>query len=267
MEKQCDNNPKMKNSVVCFIDILGFSKMIEKSSIEQQENKLLKKISKIINDNIQYIKPTNKDLGTIKIFTDNIVIGLPIFDDGESELGQIFMSFANYQLSLALEGLFVRGGVSVGNYYADDIISFGPALLEAHNIENNISKTPRILLSKKASEMVSEHIKYYSDYNYAPQVRDILVDADGEQFINYLEASFIDRTDQGIELARNIMVKHKNSVEYKIKEYSSQYEILSKYLWVAQYHNYFCNLNFKGHNELLIKNSFANGAFNIIQCD
>lgn len=263
MKEQYNTDPKMENSVVCFIDILGFSKIIEKSSIEQQGNKLLKKIYKIINTNIKYLKP--EVFGTIKVFTDNIVIGLPIFDDGESELGQIFMSFAQYQLSLALEGLFVRGGVSVGNYYADDIISFGPALLEAHNIENNISKTPRILLSKKASEMVSEHIKYYSD-NYAPQLRKILVDTDGKQFINYLEASFVDTSELSLDIAYKTMLRHKKCVESKIKEYSSQYEILSKYLWVAQYHNYFCNLNFKRHNELLIKNSFAHGAFNTIQC-
>lgn len=112
------HNPEMLNSAVCFIDILGFSSMIEQSCKNNSGNQLLNKLCTSINDNINLINPRTKYSGSIKIFTDNIVIGKPIFEDGESELGSIFLSFSAYQLSLILDGFFVRGGISIGDYYA-----------------------------------------------------------------------------------------------------------------------------------------------------
>ena len=115
------------------------------------------------------------------------------------------------------------------------------------------------MLSTEAKEMVNEHLKYYSELKFAPQVKDILVDADGEWFINYLEAAFIEKNEIGYEITYDVMIKHKNSVESKINEYKSDDRILGKYLWVVQYHNYFCILNFPRYNELLIKYSIDGG--------
>lgn len=75
---------------------------------------------------------------------------------------------------MTLEGFFVRGGVSIGDYYTNEYLSFGPALLEAHNIESCSAKTPRIVLSKDAKDLVKHHLTYYSNPKYAPQVRAVL---------------------------------------------------------------------------------------------
>ena len=43
-------------------------------------------------------------------------------------INEILDNVSEYQFNLALEGLFVRGGVSVGEFYINEDIVFGPAL-------------------------------------------------------------------------------------------------------------------------------------------
>lgn len=62
-----------------------------------------------LTENIAELRPQEEYVGVLKTFTDNIVIGHPIYEDGESQLGSIFLNYAAYQLSLTLEGFFVRG--------------------------------------------------------------------------------------------------------------------------------------------------------------
>ena len=78
------NNPKMLSSAVCFIDILGFSSLIEESCKNHRGDQLLSRLYRCIIDNISFIRPSTQYSGKIKFFTDNIVIGIPILDDGES---------------------------------------------------------------------------------------------------------------------------------------------------------------------------------------
>ncbi|MDU6248373.1 MAG: hypothetical protein E6612_05580, partial [Paeniclostridium sordellii] len=131
-KKYDKDNPSLVNSMVCAIDILGFSQMIVDSCRDGYGDKLLKEINYLITKNKQCITPNKYSKGKVKIFTDNMVVAYPIKDDGEKELDEILENVSEYQFNLSLEGLFVRGGVSVGDFYINEDIVFGPALLDAH---------------------------------------------------------------------------------------------------------------------------------------
>ena len=137
----------------------------------------------LINRNKQCIIKNKYSKGKIKVYTDNMIVGYPIKDDGEEELNEILDNVSEYQFNLALEGLFVRGGVSVGDFYINEDIVFGPALLDAHNVESNLACYPRIVLDDKT---VSRLQKYINNYDIAPQKNKILIDNDGKWFLNYL---------------------------------------------------------------------------------
>lgn len=110
-----------------------------------------------------------------------MIVGYPIKDDGEEELNEILDNVSEYQFNLALEGLFVRGGVSVGDFYINDDIVFGPALLYAHYVESNLACYPRIVLDDKT---VNRLQRYIHNYDIAPQQNKILIDSDGKWFLN-----------------------------------------------------------------------------------
>ncbi|MGD6831853.1 hypothetical protein ACQCT5_06795 [Sutcliffiella halmapala] len=251
------NNPTTIHSAVCFVDILGFSHLVKESFQVGTGNDLLKRLHKTLTDGINSLRPREAYVGILKTFTDNIVIGHPIYEDGESQLGGIFLDFAAYQLSLTLDGFFVRGAVSVGEYYADDEFAYGPALLEAHHLESIQAITPRIILSDETRKMVHMHIDYYAQPEWAPQARDLLKDnVDGNYFINYLETVMGDREPHDYQFAFTILQKHKAIIEENLTRFQGDQRVYDKYVWAAQYHNFFSDLNFSNSysNQLQILN-------------
>ena len=183
----------------------------------------------------------DKDPHALKAFSDNIVIGWPIREDAESELGDAFDRLACFQLSMVNAGFFVRGAISVGGAYIDDIAVSGKALIEAYEGESQLARDPRIILTKSAEARVQSHLRYYTPREAAPQARDLLIDSDGRWFLNYLNVILVlaDYSDPFYyELTR-----HKQAVETQLAKYKGTPTIFAKYAWVAGYHNYFCDLH------------------------
>ena len=114
-QKYNEDNPMLVNSVVCTIDILGFSEMIINSCNNGYGDELLKEVSYLINKNKQCIIPNKYSQGKIKIYTDNMIVGYPVKSDGQEELYEILENVSEYQFNLSIEGLFVRGGISDGD--------------------------------------------------------------------------------------------------------------------------------------------------------
>ncbi|MEG1141792.1 MAG: hypothetical protein RSE41_05015 [Clostridia bacterium] len=254
IEKYDSENPRLVNSVVCAIDILGFSQMIVNSCKEGYGNKLLKEINYLIHKNKQCIIPNKYSHGKIKIFTDNMVVAYPIKCDGEEELEEILDNVSEYQFNLALEGLFVRGGISIGDFYINEDIVFGPALLDAHNIESKIACYPRIIMDDKTVEKLQKHIRYYE---VAPQVSKVLIDTDGQWFLNYLNTIFkyYTQCNSNYEFERiqhELLLRHKLKIEEMLFLYKENIRVWDKYVWTANYHNYFCDLYFQDEKDLKI---------------
>ncbi len=255
-----NENPTLKESYCAFIDILGFTEDMISAAQQGQEQILLDKLISALKIDGGILKPklggSDKPLWASKIFTDNVVLGYPLHNtDGEGEFGFLIHQLSYYQMRMALEGFFIRGGFSIGNLYMDEDLVYGSALLSAYSIENKVSNTPRIVLSKEVVELVNRHLKYYGDPKEAPQNSDILIDADNQYFINYLITTVIG--DQVIDQA---IMKHKEEIEKNLIKFSSVPRIWSKYLWIANYHNYFCELikEYKGyHTNFLIDNNLA----------
>lgn len=255
MQKYDQENPKLINSMVCTIDILGFSQMIVDSCSKGYGNKLLNEISSLINKNKQCIIPNKYSQGKIKIYTDNMIVGYPIKDDGEEELDEILDNVSEYQFNLALEGLFVRGGVSVGEFYINEDIVFGPALLDAHNTESNLACYPRIVLDDKTVSRLQKYINNYDDV--APQHKKILIGSDGQWFLNYLNTIFKYFTECNNEyefekVQIELLLKHKAKIEEMLSLSKKNIRTWDKYVWTANYHNYFCDLHFPKEKQLRI---------------
>ena len=253
-QKYNEDNPQLINSIVCAIDILGFSQMIVHSSRDGSGNQLLKEINYLINKNKQCIIPNKYSQGKIKIFTDNMVVAYPIKDDGEAELDEILENVAEYQFNLALEGLFVRGGISVGDFYINEDIVFGPALLDAHHTESQLACYPRIILDQKAVQKLQTYINYYDTI---PQKNKILIDSDGQWFINYLNTIFkyykeCTNEYEFEKIKYGLLMKHKEKIEEALTLHSTTIKVWDKYVWIANYHNCFCDLYFPEEKELKI---------------
>jgi hypothetical protein len=263
--QELNTGPNTLNSVVVYLDVLGVSDEIRETYkakdlivpinyLRSFKNTLNKSIENIKDRDIMGIWKNKKNHWEVKAFTDNIVLGYPIADDGEPEMGTTFFNLSLFQLEMVLSGLFVRGAFSIGEHYMDEDIVFGNALLEAYSAEQNIARDPRIILTGSAIKYLKRHLKYYGYIKHSPQYKEILRDVDGQFFINYLDMLI---SDDGIDYEN--LNKHRTVIEEHLRKFKSVPKIWSKYSWVANYHNYFCeqrsdidNKKYKVNSKLFI---------------
>lgn len=237
--------PIQRKSIFAFIDILGYSELMRSDPSNTELQRLHKVLEggrdwleeKYVDEKFKNFMP--KDLHALKAFTDNVVMGWPIRSDGESELGSALFKLSHFQMEMALEGYFIRGAISVGDVYIDEIAVFGPALLEAHAGESILARDPRIIITDSVIPMVNAHLNYYARKKHAPHCNYLLRDSDGKWFVNYLNVLIPD-VDYPLP---DELIQHKEIVEKLLDKYSGHPVIWSKYAWVAKYHNYFCEKN------------------------
>ena len=244
-------NPILRKSVVAFIDILGYEDLVLESEASKRPHDFLIHLRNSLSNAIRYLDENirenglilqplfKKDPYRIRVFTDNIVIGYPVWNDAEAELGRVFSLLAIFQLEMVTHGLFLRGAISVGDLFIDDTVVFGNGLIEAYRGERDKARDPRIILTDSATKAVEQHLTYYTYRSQSPQARDLFIDADGQYFLNYLDTILIAEEEHGPFYEE--LDKHKQAVENCLNKYRSRPAIWSKYAWAANYHNYFCD--------------------------
>lgn len=240
-----DDKPRLRMSYCVFMDILGFKCLVIDSFKRDDYQDLFEKFYRVISRETQNLNTYSNDKELhppweIKIFTDNIVLGYPVFSiENDIEFSDIVSAVAGYQLAMALEGFFLRGGLAVGDLFMDKITVYGPALLDAYHLESVSARDPRIVLSNSVYESVQNYASLYPEPQKSPHNRNVLIDPDGQAYINYLEGLVHEENNEETVDWANAKI-HKLNIELKLKEYYSDAIIWPKYYWLANYHNYFC---------------------------
>jgi hypothetical protein len=157
-----DGKPLFELSICVFMDVLGFAasqknSFQNKSGLEEFQRfySVIKSELDRMNELQNSFTTGGKPMWELKVFTDNMVLGYPLFTpDAESEIGHTITNVADYQLAMAREGYFVRGGLSVGNLFMDTYLAYGPALLEAYELEHETARDPRIVVSPMVRKLL-----------------------------------------------------------------------------------------------------------------
>jgi hypothetical protein len=130
---------------VAFIDILGFRETIKRSEADPRLYEALVKTLSEIHAREPFEGEETVDF-QFQTFSDSIVIS-----SAPSKKGLGYMLAAIHRLTLELmqESLLIRGGIAKGKLYHEKGVMFGPAVIEAYEIEKTIAKYPRVILSKQ----------------------------------------------------------------------------------------------------------------------
>lgn len=239
--------PELQESIIVFIDILGFKKIVQDSEKDGNSKErfinFYNAFSTSLEIIIQNYGESSSDDYAIRIFTDCIVIGCPIKEErrwgirGFDEFEFILTILHHFQLDLINKGYFIRGAITVDEFYMDEVVTYGNGLIEAYNAELKLAKFPRIILTKSAeSLLININEMLISQDGHSSMRQDLRRDSDGQLFLNYLESIKIGDDD----FVENLE-DHKLEIEKNIKRYIDEPNILEKYVWSANYHNYFCN--------------------------
>lgn len=238
-----DGKPQLLTSYCVFVDLLGFRHEIRAAVSSGSEKEVFDQFMSVVEPEIQRTMMPQEDEGDdrfprcwdAKVFTDNVVLGYPIHSHGESEFGFALTQLLEFQLHLALEGYFVRGGWSVGLLFMNQNTIYGSALLDAYDLEQEHAVYPRVILSEGVKDFVYHHMAFYAEH--PPQCQHLLCDANGMLMTNYLSEVI---GDEWIEW--DWLVKHAKQISLRLEQYSGTKKVFAKYEWLAAYHNFFCDL-------------------------
>lgn len=230
--------PAHRLSYCAFLDVLGFSARICKSYETGEGDKLLRQFHAIFDKRLKELTANSSEtMLYVKAFSDNVLLAHPQFsDDMESEFAFVLWALTEYQLDMALNGFFIRGGFAIGQLFVDSNSVYGGALIDAYNLENKVAVHPVVVLSDDVMRLVDKHNRYYS-YEPSPQQIDVLVKEDGRYFINYL-SECIDEDDFSVNATA--LLRHKENIESSLATYKDDARVRSKFTWLAAYHNFFC---------------------------
>lgn len=171
------------DSFVAFIDILGFKQFIMRKNFCTCDS-LFKDIYRYAD---LLLKSPNKDFTadmlnsvTINIISDSIVISVPKSTKCSLEILLLIVNTVMFNILIKYK-LLCRGGIYEGDFCSNGSTAFGPALVQAYLLEENIAVYPRVVFPRHVYDV------YYSicdDEKMVGYLSDLMqLETDEELFI------------------------------------------------------------------------------------
>jgi hypothetical protein len=249
-----NGNPCLKESVIVVADILGFTDMVEEAFKCGRQQRVLEHLHQTLGDALRNLRDPSGQKWCYKFFSDNVILGLPVLGgwNGAFEFLQACHCIGHYQREMAVNGYFMRGGISVGPIHISDHLIFSQIIEELWNADKK-GEPPRIVLLESAMDYLREHPQINQDL----LVESILWDDQDTKYINYLYPL----GGAVNEMRQNEMLMHKRHIESNLTKHKDEKtgsNVYEKYVWLARYHNRFCRGNavYK-ENSFLVEENWA----------
>lgn len=257
----CLNND-FRQSVVAYIDLLGFKDLITKNSGTKLREglELLKKIRYFVGDYTEYHE---RDIGhcdlskyklrttppcditfyrpAVSTFSDSIVISYPYGEQTNSQLSlggvlNLLYQLINKIAVLALDlGILIRGAITTGLFYHHDNIVLGNPLISAHELESKTAIYPRVVMDKELIQEITDlkNIK-------TRKIPSIIEDFDGIHIYNYVNTLLLldnrdcDTKDR-ITLYNKRLINYQKCIDDNLEKNSSNSYIYAKWKYLDNY--------------------------------
>jgi hypothetical protein len=233
--------------IVAFLDILGFSDLVTRSASDPD---VFDTIGEAL-DNVESARASSHAWGmrfngvevtqTLKThaFSDSIIIS-------DEEVGGIFSLLKIVSQTcfvLFRTGVETRGAITTGKLYHTKRAVFGPALIEAYQLEVGVAKYPRILVTDRARlPPTLEHAEIGPGGKF--RVASLFkVDADGLHYFDWL--SFLLRfpglftlndEDSAKRQVKSDLERGRNALLAGIVR-EERYDVRAKHGWLINYFN------------------------------
>jgi hypothetical protein len=222
-----EGQPILVDCAVLFVDVLGVSAMSRAAGAPAQLARLNEAVRGAYRNYLAEGSPW-----PAAYFSDTFVLASPvgIGEGGDrAAVGELVDQAAWLQLDLLNRGFFVRGAITLGPFHIREGFVFGPALVEAHELEQRTALHPRIVLGGEAeSSQRSESEARECDLVSRP----LLCDNDGRVFVDYMRVLLEDPKDP-----IPMLESYREAVMRLLRERRQDREVWEKYRWVGEYHN------------------------------
>ena len=256
-----DNNNKIKECFVAFIDVLGFKDIIEQ---DNGNGKYLEFIKQAIEKGTAQLKDRQKDSShpysywydefKVKSFSDCFCFSIPLeFKNGEKDYKQNFVAFYTwikvFYNELLNQGFLCRGGISQGWHYSDENIIFSKALIDSYAIESKQATHPMIMIDPKLiSQIKQRDFTHHEYYEYM-----FVHDNAGRNFLHpfnysiveemFFDGKTINNLTNSIEERNILLEKYITILDEKISLHKGKVQV-DKYQWLKEFALYTIKNNY-----------------------
>ncbi|MGJ8572363.1 MAG: hypothetical protein ACSHXI_16865 [Hoeflea sp.] len=205
---------------VAFIDILGWGQAVEDSNSDPElRQKLLNAVWSFAARAQDYVETETVDHPSrdeYSQFSDSLIVSFPYANN--RDLFRLLKFVTEFQASMLMLGLPLRGGVTVGPLFHTEAIAFGPAMNRAYYLESKIAEMPRIIIDqalnddvKAAASSLPKHWPF------------VVRGKDG-----YYETDFL----SGDAMSEKLTLIIERKIDGWIEQYRGDERTLAKYQWL-----------------------------------
>lgn len=239
------NVDRPQNHIIAYLDMLGTTSKIDKDD----DYPYLRRLYNIYNNVIQIIQDKSSltsryDKIIIKVFSDNIIMAIPLKSKNDIEAIHNLIQFTAVFQSLSTIHYCwpIRGGITIGDLFLDEMMVWGKGLIRAYNLENKIAIFPRIVVDQNIIQIIGQNNIY------------VRRDVDGCFFVDFLNFNHVDDEQEKDNFVKFLWNRFEKQLE-EIRNQDGNYQErpYQKLQWYKNYLEQRCNVNstFSVNTELI----------------
>ncbi len=218
--EQRNRSTSYDESIVTFLDVLGFSTLVEQTTAKAIEIiDRLNNVMTLVEMEVIEHHFWGRQFSA-RLFSDCICLSSPFSQDG---LDAVTESVAMLAMMFSAFGVFLRGGIANGRHYENDRMIFREALVKAYQLESKSAVFPRVILFSDLA---------HSDQFETP--KRCWIDDDGYSSLTTLTGVRVKRVHPP---ESHPWALHKKHILAGLWSTQSLPRVLEKYRWLAKYHN------------------------------
>ena len=228
LQKRGRKGRRYKKYVVAFLDILGFSQLVN----DPKNNELfiaafdaVRRMNGMPNEKYPALQAVQ-----YSVMSDSIVISVPYRNSGS--FVRLLLCVYSLMLVLMANDVYLRGAVAIGPAYHEGATAFGPAIVQAYQLEDTRAIYPRCIVTPETLEeglkTCSSDIIRQIDMKWLHLCEDGVYALD--LFGKYLDSQCTMGTRE--ELSREL-APLKSRIRRQLRKDYTDY-VMQKYLWLKE---------------------------------
>lgn len=220
---------------VAFIDILGFSSLVQDSVNNLAVREKVQKALETVYSTSLAEDDDDPEFRAVTTFSDSVVIS---YNDDAACLLMLLQDVSRIQFELAAIGILTRGGIALGECYHDSKMVFGPAMVEAYHLESKIAKSPRVVVPKECVDRIVEYTDEFISFMNRSAIMCHLRGDEDLYYIDYLRVSnglsyYGEKYMTWLHNFRRTLIEQIKILVTK----PADIRVLDKYVWLLKYWN------------------------------
>jgi hypothetical protein len=233
--------PVYEKRATLFLDLLGFRSLIE----NKREKDILRILNLLPDAGLQFKEASSSDVDfQCTTFSDCIVCSAKMLARDNYMPAALLALYAGWvALELLAKGILVRGAMTVGDLYHHEGTVFGPALIEAYELEAKHAQYPRIIASWKLQGKINTSLAIVRGTEWFVKNQPFRADFDGIYHLDILGPFFVHQRPRSLRLKDSVKLENLGAattrlvtricrarLRHKDPRISSKYEWLRSYL-------------------------------------